>query len=197
VRIGILAYGSLIQDPGAELAALITRMVTPVETPFRVEFARRSIKRDLAPTLVPVTSGGSVVQASVLCLREGTSEAATIDALYRREINQVGSSARYDETKSNLRVREHRHLAGLDVCYSIAPQQTILEPDPPQLALWALESAMDDAGRERRDGITYLAQVTKNGILTPLTKPYTDEVLALTGALTLEAAWQVARMRAL
>jgi hypothetical protein len=43
--VGILAFGSLIDDPGPEIeAALIDRKLN-VRTPFNIEFARASIKR--------------------------------------------------------------------------------------------------------------------------------------------------------
>jgi len=60
-RIGILAFGSLLDDPGAEISRLIERRIEPVTTPFKVEFARASISRDGAPTLVPVDQGGAAV----------------------------------------------------------------------------------------------------------------------------------------
>jgi len=54
-----LAYGSLIDDPGSEIQPVIARLIEGVETPFKVEFARSSEKRDGAPTLVPVKEGGA------------------------------------------------------------------------------------------------------------------------------------------
>ena len=51
--IGILAYGSLIDDPGREIEPLIIRRLKGVETPFQIEFARSSSTRDGAPTLIP------------------------------------------------------------------------------------------------------------------------------------------------
>ena len=39
MSIGILAFGSIIEAPGAELAAVATRQIE-VETPVAVEFAR-------------------------------------------------------------------------------------------------------------------------------------------------------------
>ena len=41
MTIGILAYGSLLDDPGRELACTVRR-IDDAETPFNVEFARRS-----------------------------------------------------------------------------------------------------------------------------------------------------------
>lgn len=54
--LGILAYGSLIAGPGAELQPLVVDSKA-VDTPFEVEYARSSTKRAGAPTLVPVPDG--------------------------------------------------------------------------------------------------------------------------------------------
>jgi len=88
-KIGILAYGSLINDPGEELKKYIIDKI-PVITPFKVEFARKSIGRDEAPTLVPVEKGGTYVKAILLVLEEGVSEEEAKNMLYRREINKPG-----------------------------------------------------------------------------------------------------------
>lgn len=58
MSIGILAFGSIINEPGEELAAAVTRRIE-VETPVAVEFARSSRTRDGAPTLVPVNRGAA------------------------------------------------------------------------------------------------------------------------------------------
>lgn len=86
--VGILAYGSLIADPGPEIEPAIVGRKDGVLTPFKVEFARTSNKRGGAPTLVPF-SGGAHVLASLAILNLCEKDAA--DRLYRREINQVGS----------------------------------------------------------------------------------------------------------
>ncbi len=59
MKIGVLAYGSLIGDPGKELKPFIEDTVEDVTTPSRVEFARSSGTRDGGPTLIPVTTGGA------------------------------------------------------------------------------------------------------------------------------------------
>jgi hypothetical protein len=65
--IGILAYGSLIADPGSEIGPLIARRIQTV-TPFSVEYARLSGKtRGGAPTVVP-HAAGCPVKAEVLVL---------------------------------------------------------------------------------------------------------------------------------
>ena len=54
LELGVLAYGSLIDDLGPELGPHVRWCIPNIETPFPVEFARTSSSRDGAPTLVPV-----------------------------------------------------------------------------------------------------------------------------------------------
>ena len=73
--LGILAFGSLIEDPGAEIEAVLVGRKPNVWTPFCVEFARGSIKRGGAPTLVPVERGGTPVLAQILLVNVSEQEA--------------------------------------------------------------------------------------------------------------------------
>ena len=73
--VGILAFGSLIAKPGWEINEAIVRRKGTVLTPFSVEFARESVKRGGAPTLVPVKVGGSRVFAQILILNISEQEA--------------------------------------------------------------------------------------------------------------------------
>lgn len=70
--IAILAFGSLIDDPGSEIESA-TLEVRSTRTPFPVEFARISGSRCGAPTLVPVSLGGASVKAKLLVLHEHLS----------------------------------------------------------------------------------------------------------------------------
>lgn len=56
-QVGILAYDSLLSEPGAELDGLIAGRLDGIETPFPVELARACSCRDNAPTLAPVETG--------------------------------------------------------------------------------------------------------------------------------------------
>lgn len=58
-RVGILAYGSLLNDPGTELLPHVIDRI-PVKTPWPVEYARSSESRGGGPTLVIHTSGAPV-----------------------------------------------------------------------------------------------------------------------------------------
>jgi len=94
-RIGILAYGSVIDDPGTEIERVTCDEIRGVETPFKIEFARKSRHRDYAPTLVPVERGGARVEAHILVLKDGVSEKEATDILWRRETHQIGSNKEY------------------------------------------------------------------------------------------------------
>src|SRR5258706_3443441 len=63
--LGVLAYGSLIEDVGPEIEPRIQLSIRNVETPFRIEYARASRSRDGAPTLIPVKQGGAQVSAVI------------------------------------------------------------------------------------------------------------------------------------
>ena len=91
--VGILAFGSLIDNPGEEIEAALIGRKANVVTPFSVEFARRSTKRRGAPTFVPVQHGGRPARAQILLVDVGEQEAK--DRLWRREINRVGQGGHY------------------------------------------------------------------------------------------------------
>src|SRR5258708_20723725 len=80
----ILAYGSLIDEPGEELENCIVDRLGPILTPFKVEYARSSRTRGGAPTLVPVDGGGFQVSAVVFVLSDAMSEKGAKDILWRR-----------------------------------------------------------------------------------------------------------------
>jgi hypothetical protein len=138
-KIGILAFGSLIDHPGKEIEAMEIRSERrqEVETPFAVEFARSSRGRAGAPTLVP-HSQGSKVKANVIVIHSSTLEYAK-DCLWRRELNNVGQ------------------------------------------------------GADGRDGITYLIEAKCNGVRTPLSPSYEQEILRQTGTTTLKDAYKRVR----
>lgn len=95
-RVGILAYGSLIDDPGDELKAATAQiLIDGVRTPFNVEFARESKTRAHAPTLVRVEKDGSQIPAQINVLKEGFSEKDASDILWRRETDNISTGKNY------------------------------------------------------------------------------------------------------
>jgi hypothetical protein len=187
--VGILAFGSIAEEPGTELAAAVTRRIG-VETPFAVEFARSSRTRDGAPTLVPVSDGGAHVPATVLVLDDSVTVADAGAMLYRRETRRshdmgAGSRAAW--------IAELAGFAGTSTCLYTALQPNIQPLTADKLAELALRSAAAPAGAERRDGISYLQQQKLRGIVTPLMPAYEEAVLARTGVGDLAGAWERAR----
>ncbi|MDE0214856.1 MAG: hypothetical protein OXN22_12315 [Deltaproteobacteria bacterium] len=196
MTIGILAYGSLIPNPGAEIGPVTVRRIGGVETPFRVEFSRSSRVRDGAPTLVPVPRGGAKVAGVVLVLHDSVNEAAAQDMLYRRERNRVGSGDRYADVDpanpDGAFLGRLDGFAGLDVVFHAALRANIEEPTHELLARLAIASAAAPSGAVDRDGIRYLMDAMQSGIVTPLMPEYENEILRLTGGRDLEEARTIA-----
>ena len=191
-HIGILAYGSLIDQMGEEIKSSMETTVESVETPFEVEFARSSSSRDGAPTLVP-SQGGAKVKAKIFVLKDGTTEKEAKDMLYRRETNQVGSGISYPTRPNAVRIKRCENFSNVKVVFytCICPNIDCLTAS--KLAKLAIKSARAEAGKKCRDGISYLLGAKNNGIQTPLMGEYEDEILRQTGTSNLEEAWKKIR----
>lgn len=192
MQIGVIAYGSLIADPGRELSELIVSRRHGLRTPFRVEFARASNSRGGAPTLVPVSEGGGFLECVLLVLRIGTTIEAAKDAVYRREIHRVGDknySYDPDPKRSNqVYVETIRQWGGVDLALYARIEPNISAPDGEKLATLAIKSVYGEFAGQGKDGISYLMQVVNSGVRTPLTGEYIRQILAATATDTLEAA---------
>jgi hypothetical protein len=197
--VGILAYGSLIEEPGKEIEPLIRERREKIETPFSIEFARSSSKRDGAPTLVPVKSGGCRVYATILVLDGSVSLEKAEDLLWRRETRNEGSGKHYNppsEPNPNIMIVERlRNLAGIDVVLYTKLGANITDLSAAKLADLAINSVKAEAGRTGKDGISYLVSVKRHGISTPLMAGYENEILRKTGASCLEDALSRCRDR--
>jgi hypothetical protein len=192
-HLGILAYGSLIGDPGSELGPATTRRVTGVTTPFPVEFARSSRTRGGGPTLVPVDDGGANVEAVILVLDESVSLEQAKDMLWRRETHQEASGKPYP-SKANpgsddVVIRDLKDLKGIEhVLYTeIGANIPLASRTPRRLALLAIES-VPVVGRNGLDGISYLLDAKAKGVSTPMMGDYEAEILRRTETTSLEAA---------
>jgi len=194
--IGVLAYGSLITDPGPELEAVTVDTITGVPTPFRVEFARSSGKRGGAPTLVPVEEGGSQVQAVIFKV-EG-SERDIADIVYRREIHAVGTGKTYSDPpvdrKNAVRIARFGGLTGFDVVLATRIAANISPLSAEILADLAIASAREL--KDGRDGISYLIAARASGIVTLLSPDYERSILEKTGAADLHAALHAIQIKA-
>ena len=186
--VGILAYGSLISNPKCEIEEGRAGIIEDIMTPFRVEFARKSKGRGWAPTLVPVASGGTHVKGKVFVMN--LTEAKAADALYRREIDEVGSGKIYQlpevVTEKHVVVERLAPFAGLDVVLYTQLADNIEPLTAERLAGLAIRSVYEaDPGR---DGISYLIDAKEHGIVTALSPGYEAAILQELGCETLEEA---------
>jgi cation transport regulator ChaC len=197
-RIGILAYGSLISDPGDDIRSATIDTMNGIVTPFKVEFARSSRSRKGAPTLVPVEDGGAQVNAVIFVLNVSQEEAR--NRLWRRETRITDVTRVYKEAKNptvNTVVIEpltHFKEMGVDIVLSTRIGANIADLTPQSLAALAIESAQ--ALNNGRDGISYLMRAKENGVRTLLSVPYEEEIKRKLDAADLEEALRKARAKA-
>jgi hypothetical protein len=185
-KVGILAYGSLMGEPGPEIGPSIIRRI-PCITHFNVEFARASKTRTGGPTLVPYEAGAQVA-AQVLVVDMPVNEA--MDRLYRRETRKIGTDAVYAlpklVTQNTVVVEAISAFEGVQTVLYTRIGANIEQPSATKLAERAIESAR--ARTDGSDGISYLINAINCGIRTPLSPEYEREILRLTGADSLVAA---------
>lgn len=187
--VGILAYGSLIDDPGSKIKSAIVNRIS-CRTPFKVEYARSSKNRCGAPTLVPCDNGAQV-NAKILVVDLPLSEAQNL--LYDRETYGKGKtySPPKHSTSNSVVIKTLCNFEEIDKVIYTSIRANIKELTPEKLASLAIYSARRRA--DGRDGISYLMNAKKAGIRTPLSEPYEAEILKSTETTTLEDALQRCR----
>lgn len=199
-RVGILAYGSLLEEPGGELAPRIVERIPGTQTPFRIEFFRASPMRGGAPTVVPVENAGAAVRGTVLVLDKSVSIEDARDLLWRRETRREGTAQRYREPvgtdPNEMLAVELPDFAGMDVVLYARFGATLSNPTPEELADLAIRSVGTEAGSKGLDGISYLISLKRQGIATPLMPAYEQAVLRRAGRTNLEDALAAVRSKA-
>jgi hypothetical protein len=191
MKFAILAFGSLIDDPGEDLAPLIIEKRPGAITPFNVEFAHASVNRCGGPTLVPVARGGAPVEAVLLVLRDEVSIVAATDFLYARETGRPGSEAQYqpDPAKPNqVYIEVLRFFQDFDAVIYASTSANIEPLTADELGRRAVLSAAGPAGAANLDGIQYLIDAKRHGVRTPLMAAYERQILEMTGGASLADA---------
>lgn len=198
VRLGVLAYGSLLWDLGSELEDVLelSSPVTGVETPFNVEFARSTRSRGGGPTLVPVATGGAPVVGAIFPFRESLPVHDAQTLVWRREVRR--SSGQYNAEKNadhpdKVFVDAHEAFHDeFDVVLVVRIPPNIAPLTGDELAARAIRSATIAIGPDRKDGISYLIGAKDSGIETPLQCDYESAILRRLNATSLNEAWDLA-----
>jgi hypothetical protein len=194
MKIGILAYGSVINDPGAELFEVIKEKHVDILTPFNIEFARKSSKRANAPTLTVVKNGGSSARCAIFVLKDGLSQYKVADLLWRRETRKTGTDEHYlsgNAVNSEIKIKTISSYLGFDALLYAAPVQNIPIPTASLLADLAINSAYNqDIAKMHKDGISYLLDIISLKIATPLMTQYEEEILKRTDSIDLVQAYK-------
>lgn len=189
-KVGILAYGSLIDNPGKEIEPLIIDRIN-CKTPFKVEFARTSSSRGGAPTLIPYETGNEV-NAVILVLENSTDLAHAKSILWRRERHKFDGKNYVEIVSPNinqvvvLSVKDFEDVE--TVIYTSIGKNIEGEINAEKLSQLAIASILSDAGDEKKDGIRYLLDAKNNSIVTGLSPQYEQLILDSIEAETLEEA---------
>jgi hypothetical protein len=94
-------------------------------------------------------------------------------------------------SRSTLIIDRYENLEGVDIVLAARFAATIVPLTAAHLAELAIESARLE--RTGRDGITYLIDSKRNGITTPLSDAYEQEILRRVHALDLNDALRKVR----
>lgn len=168
-HIGILAYGSLINDPGPELQPNIVGRIDTT-TPFNIEFMRQSASRGNAPTLIQVEVRGRAVRASILVLANNIIFQQARNFLYRRERHTADQTIVYVEpqapTANSILIRELTNFTGVETVLYTQIGQNIPNPVTAEvLGRLSIYSVSTPEGQSGNDEISYLLNQRTTGSL--------------------------------
>lgn len=194
-KLGILAFGSLIDNPGQEISEFEIERIE-CETPFKIEFARTSSTRGNAPTLIPVDKGGRFVKALIIILRNDVSVETAKSALWRRETHRKNGTETYahseNPTPNKVVVKLLYNFMNVEtVLYTSIGSNINQKLTGELLADFAIASIMTKAGQEEKDGLRYLLSAKRNNIVTELSADYESQILAKTNTTALEQAIEI------
>ncbi|MGF7131438.1 hypothetical protein P3T40_002920 [Paraburkholderia sp. EB58] len=192
-RIGLLKYGTLADPSDLDFQDFVEDTVTEdVKTPFRVELVRCCHARAGGPVLAPVEKGGAKIPATIVLLKRGIDAGQVMKMLYQHETRVLHDHPPVGILSvKDINVRELANFHGLPLVFYVA-FEAIEQLNAEQLAERAIESAKHLKTGDR-DGISYLIELTKTGIKTPLISSYRNAILKRTGCRTLDEALTFAR----
>lgn len=170
--VAIMAYGSLLYEPGAGLAMVIVGR-RPCRTPFPVEYGRASRRWGGGPVLVPHERGGPV-DGALLLLADEVDLGTAVELLADRE--------GLDGSRGVVEVDMPGDRLVITAC--LPRNLPAPDMDPDALARRAVTSARNGP----RNGVAYLNGALRAGIVTPASEAYARGVLERVGAQSLDEA---------
>lgn len=170
--VAIMAYGSLLYEPGAGLAMVIVAR-RPCRTPFPVEYGRASRRWGGGPVLVPHERGGPV-DGALLLLADEVDLGTAVELLADRE--------GLDGSRGVVEVDMPGDRLVITAC--LPRNLPAPDMDPDALARRAVTSARHGP----RNGVAYLNGALRAGIVTPASEAYARGVLERVGAQSLDEA---------
>jgi hypothetical protein len=189
-KIGILVYGPASDDLSPEIKSALKKRITNIHTPFKVELARKNDTRGGAPELVPVSTGGASINADLLIFKDTITEHQVLDMLYRRENHLEGTKKTYRKpthpTSNTFVIKILPNFYGIDKVFYPSIGRNINQITPKKLAQLTINSVFN-AEEKGADGFTYLLNLKKHGIITPMIKACEEEILNQTFS---ESLWE-------
>lgn len=190
--LGILAFGSLIDNPGQEISEIEIDRID-CKTPFSIEFSRMSSTRSKAPTLIPVENGGRQVNGKIIILNPKINLEVAKSILWRRELHKTDRTESYVEPKNpgvnKVVVKELKNFMNIDnVLYTTIGSNINQTLTGELLADLSIASILAQAGQQEKDGLRYLLSAKRNGIVTGLSEEYERQILIKTETNSLEEA---------
>jgi len=151
-------------------------------------------KRGGGPTVVP-HGQGAPVDAEILVLDDDVTFEHAQHMLYRREIDKVGSDRTYARRTGDKRVLVEEWTENPCVERVLYTDFNPGGKESSVAAKGLAEKAISSVVKAApgKDGITYLRDNIANGVHTPLTDAYRDEILRQTNTASLGEALEKVR----
>ena len=178
-KTGILVYGPIMDNLSSEIKSSVKKRIRSVNTPFKVELARKNNEYGGAPGLVPVGTGGAQVNADILVFKDNITEHQALNMFYRMENHLEGTKKTYRKPKhptSNMFViKTLPNFYGIDKVFYLSLGRNISKVTPKKLAKLAIDSVFN--ADEGPDGFNYLMSLKKHDITTPMSELCEEEIL--------------------
>ncbi len=187
-KVGIILYGPMLDNLTKEIKSAMKKRIKGINTPFKVELARKNDSFGGAPELVPVSSGGAQVNGELIVFKDSISEHEVVNMLYRMENHLEGTKKVYrkpSNPSSNVFViKSLQDFYGVNKVFYPSFGRNINKITPQKLAKLTIDSVFN-VEDETPDGFSYLMMLRKYDISTPMLDACEEEILHQTDSNSL------------